>query len=1229
MAVALESFSIREYTAKMRSVDFGKCWPFLGDGTREGEMGRSLPPISFRRFRWWFDELEAERSAEGKHDGAAEELQLAPVEEGRQMRMPVKVKQRAPKRRSIVELFAVSPQIEAVEDDTDGGDEKEGKGEAVQDGEREKEVGNEEGGIEERSGAGDGGGGIDVTVSSPRKRKERVKEMEETRKKSWMKYKSKKKKKKSCFETCAAKKGKNYRPKTSYSHDISQLLHDSVSKKRLRKALRDAAEVRKKKPSTVRSLLKKQNHKLIQNSKLLLKNQEEVAKVLPVHGILKNRSKASSIKKSSLIVDAHGENPFKPSRVSEKHVTFSGKDDIIGHDKSFSPMELPQLQSLCKIFSDVLAEASSRDDLSKGDKLSSLSKGSHVVNDCEKDAVTSGAEVTAGSDNRQLSNAHSHAAPHEFINPNNRACPDISSLDEAVNVNSAIQSSSNSNYLNSGTSVFSSSLLCSSSQQVLNSHGKEGSSSGEGIRSDDRTFRISDSRRSLPTSVESGVSRSEAMSSLTVTRNLISQPLATCSVMSVEAKERQPHLSLGPRIDVDRCVSEIQPTCHLTRKDLRSSMSTSVGLKRSGETRQMSDQMSTCRDKYSDENFIGLPLNSQGELIKLHSSGKLGLRNLFKEQNTILGSSHSFPISDLVEPRSNLNPINMRGKFPAALLYMKDGLRWYPEQKDNPASMPVTSGLGIMQSHGFERMEVQNRVSVRNKDQHFHHGPNSTKVSCYGCRESCHQACNWNNREIFQAEGNLDHGVQPANQPTMRLMGKNVTVGRRIEECSFDDTKIWIDKEIITENSSSFRLSETSLPRQRLQQGCFEQPVSEASRFIQPIGASSSIYCSSALEPNFDHMHYDCPEQWISRNGLPFTIGNFATKLNPFSYPHPSQTMLNKTLNPAVDSVTEHIEVGHQIPFMAAHPQNIQHMLLMSTHCKHRQSFSFSATSTSHPAFLSQNCGNFVESSSTQSSLCCPRWLLNAEQHKKSNKSSLPICSDPIAIHHPCTTSGSKLPLLPSTYPTSIVTFPVYNTSSFHTCGSSSLVHSSFIPSYPASKSTCPGNVNFRNKIEDKDGKKSQLTYIKSLEQTNRSNKRAAAKADGFMSSAKKPHLTIQDNSAPAGPRSEQLNDCSSDDAISAEMSALANKIIDVGLPVMSNQKNVLMISSGSNSLNYSVGTRSGPVKLSSGAKHILKPSQNMEKDNSRPIHSTVPLAVGTSSSKAPVSQKSAMIYRF
>nr|CAD1834010.1 unnamed protein product [Ananas comosus var. bracteatus] len=107
----------REYAAKMRSVDESKCWPFDGDGDERG-----LPPMPARKFRWWCDELAALGS---EARGAAPEVE----EEGRAQGRPssARAKQRAPKKRSIVELFAVAPQIEAVGDETDGSD-GEGRG---------------------------------------------------------------------------------------------------------------------------------------------------------------------------------------------------------------------------------------------------------------------------------------------------------------------------------------------------------------------------------------------------------------------------------------------------------------------------------------------------------------------------------------------------------------------------------------------------------------------------------------------------------------------------------------------------------------------------------------------------------------------------------------------------------------------------------------------------------------------------------------------------------------------------------------------------------------------------------------------------------------------------------------------------------------------------------------------------------------------------------------------
>ena len=146
----------------MRSVDFEKCWPFNWDG-EGGETGRSLPPILSRKFRWWSDELRAARLAAEKPEGidarvgleknadekvipipinesmietppveppvdgnpveaAAMAVAVAVEKEGKQVRVPSRGKQRAPKKRSIVELFAVAPPVDTLEDDASGSD---------------------------------------------------------------------------------------------------------------------------------------------------------------------------------------------------------------------------------------------------------------------------------------------------------------------------------------------------------------------------------------------------------------------------------------------------------------------------------------------------------------------------------------------------------------------------------------------------------------------------------------------------------------------------------------------------------------------------------------------------------------------------------------------------------------------------------------------------------------------------------------------------------------------------------------------------------------------------------------------------------------------------------------------------------------------------------------------------------------------------------------------------
>lgn len=121
-------YIIREYTCQMRSVDVLKCWP-LGP-TKIEYIQAFLPPITVNKFKWWTDELDNELTEDltcpvcfvfkavstQELNGHVDKciVQIAKNENNK-----IKAKSRGPKKRSIVELFAVAPQVEKVYKDED------------------------------------------------------------------------------------------------------------------------------------------------------------------------------------------------------------------------------------------------------------------------------------------------------------------------------------------------------------------------------------------------------------------------------------------------------------------------------------------------------------------------------------------------------------------------------------------------------------------------------------------------------------------------------------------------------------------------------------------------------------------------------------------------------------------------------------------------------------------------------------------------------------------------------------------------------------------------------------------------------------------------------------------------------------------------------------------------------------------------------------------------------
>ncbi|XP_020582511.1 uncharacterized protein LOC110026070 [Phalaenopsis equestris] len=322
MAAANDRFSIRDYAARMRNVDFPKSWPFVGQKVEELHP----PPISVRRFRWWADELSAAGSASLAAETKAAETSIPPSKtimkttEDEKLCSP-KARTKLPKKRSIAELFASAPQMETVDSAMDKED--------------------------------------DETVVKRRRKGKRRKGKIEMEIRSLQKEKVSKSKK----------------IPAGHRH----LLQHSTNKKAHGKTTDCVPE--SKKSVKVKILQKKDNILQTPNP---TSSTHKVAKKLPVRSILKSKNRLSSARETRKINDSNTVKVVKRCKTT-RNVTFSGKDAILGHGMNCSNIDLPQFKSLCKIFSDVLTKSSVMKNSSKVHELTAANGGKQVANSSVED----------------------------------------------------------------------------------------------------------------------------------------------------------------------------------------------------------------------------------------------------------------------------------------------------------------------------------------------------------------------------------------------------------------------------------------------------------------------------------------------------------------------------------------------------------------------------------------------------------------------------------------------------------------------------------------------------------------------------------------------------------------------------------------------------------------------------------------------------------------------------
>ncbi|XP_074568202.1 uncharacterized protein LOC141824764 [Curcuma longa] len=1203
MAVAKEIFSIREYAGKMRGVDYEKCWPFLKD--REG---RSLPPMPVRKFRWWADELREVRSLveaadrvdldkvsvdaaavavhegnliepsstnlEGDRETSAEERQ------GRTRPPTARAKQRTPKKRSIIELFAVAPPIRFIheedrQDQWRGGGKQQGAAFASH----------------INLGVGDG---IEISKRKKRSKDESGRKMlmEKIGTKKKFKPKTKLMKKHKQVEIRATKKPlltqeEACKLNMSSPAELYKILKSKVYEKQFARMHKRLVH-KQVKTATIQTLLKKHIFRLAQTSKFVPRSQE-VTRIAPGTTRVKKRKWSNSTKKRKKREKMLDSDLVELCHDPTTSLTI-GKDDTLVHGRVSLPLQLPHLETLCKIVSDVLAASPTMDSLNRYPSTTEGAQLNMIDEETQTDLndnglSTSTMRTSETSSDKQLNGGSVHATTNPSITKR-------TSMIEILDLNHPVKENLDLNCIcpDGSTSIPSSS--CPVDMNNLGSVNNGRLDPETGIYQE-QSFSISSdhtNRSHIP--ISKCISVSNARSALSLPRNQDNIHWLSCLGQSHLNKIAGNTHLICPEMDACNDFPKFQQTYYLPKDKLPSTCS-SFNPKTFVEPTSIGEPI--WRNK-CNEGYIGLPLNSQGELIQLHPMTRYVSCEIDKFPKPELSSLQFFPSSSHFKPQSSY--IWTRGKFPFLSPNHDADQNWFLKQF-NPARQVVLSDLG---SVGVQALEKLKNQTYDEKAQFNHCDPGQVISSRHDCRdhivtESCFD------RMKFHSDREFELGLQSDIQPTMRLMGKNVTVGSYSKECHGSTS------------CTNMRLYNEPVLKRWPYKDCIVQQSGSAGQIpFSSIEIPSRYCCISAdkLAPNCMHLGFG--HDWMLNGGCSSTSGDRGFHIDLSQSPVPCQSFLNRHTLVHGRVETQSVE-GQRKMFWGPYPSNLHHhMLVDSNHCKHSQGLSFSVPSTSHPTYLSQVSTQASRATPIQK---LPHWM------QDSTSSHLHFVRYPTA-YHSCNMLASGGHPHASTYPRQVVSFPSSSSHPYE----SYVPTSTFDPPSITTKNFSFTSSNYGDKIKVNDGGGFSFAHNESQDHYNKGKKRFASSEEKNAEKAKRSNLKLQDlNLMTSGSIEQSLGQ--KDNPIASEVNACVSSAVDASPPVANNEKDNVVVSGGFVP-SKSSHKRSGPVKLSAGAKHILRPNGSLDQENSRPIYSTIYFTQATSSGKDAIPKETAAkVYRF
>ncbi|WVZ99267.1 hypothetical protein U9M48_044595 [Paspalum notatum var. saurae] len=267
-----------------------------------------------------------------------------------------------------------------------------------------------------------------------------------------------------------------------------------------------------------------------------------------------------------------------------------------------------------------------------------------------------------------------------------------------------------------------------------------------------------------------------AAKAISADRSLLSQPSSSSLYDTSRSTLRE---SLVTSYQLGR----VRPQLLRSGKDVVRSINSSTGSNKSAGA-QATDCVSACRNVHFSDDYVGLPINSRGEFIKVHPGGTPNSVDTFKRQ--ILGENSSCPSAfpTIFTHSACTDRVNLRSpSHHAQQICTVDQSVFHADPRFTPIA-PTTYGTDFGQLPNSERTKNHHYTIPSNK---YPCTTNQQKLSvecfCSGCMGHLNPQHKLLGMQNFCLSQNRGQSTHHNAETTMRLMGKTVALGTSAVQC--------------------------------------------------------------------------------------------------------------------------------------------------------------------------------------------------------------------------------------------------------------------------------------------------------------------------------------------------------------------------------------------------------------------------------------------------------------